>query len=145
VSTDVLCGIRSRRRDDAGASAVEFALVVLPLFTLLIGIIQFSIYFWAWQAGAGAAREGARALAVDPNCSGLQGYLELHFIPGGVTDVSVYKTPADASGMQVGDVIEVDVEFTAFNVGFFPFFDGAVHERAESRVEHIPSTSGACG
>jgi hypothetical protein len=141
----VLCGIKSRRRDDAGASAVEFGLVVIPLFTLLIGIIQFSIYFWAWQAGAGAAREGARALAVDPNCSGLQSYLELHFIPGGVSDVSVSRTPADASSLVVGDVIEVDVEFTAFDIGFFPFFDGAVHEHAESRVEHIPSTSGACG
>jgi Flp pilus assembly protein TadG len=39
VSTCVLCGIKSRRRDDAGASAVEFGLVVIPLFTLLIGII----------------------------------------------------------------------------------------------------------
>lgn len=145
MSWCVLCGTTSRHRDDAGASAVEFALVLIPLFTLLIGIIQFSIFFWAWQAGAGAAREGARALAVDPNCSGLQSYVDDHFIPGGISNVSVTKTPADASSLQVGDVIQVDVQFTAFDIGFFPFFDGAVHERAESRVEHVPSISGACG
>ncbi len=34
--------------------------------TLLLGIIQFSLWFWGFQVGAHAAQEGARQYAVDP-------------------------------------------------------------------------------
>ena len=43
-----------RRRGEQGAAAVEFALIAMILFTLLFGIIQFSLWFWAWQAGGHA-------------------------------------------------------------------------------------------
>ena len=54
------------QRDERGAAAVEFGLVALVFFTLLFGIIQFGLWFWAWQATAHAAREASRVAAVNP-------------------------------------------------------------------------------
>ena len=52
-------------KNEQGASAVEFALV-LPIFIMLIfGIFQFGIAFNNWIAITHAAREGARLAAVD--------------------------------------------------------------------------------
>src|SRR5512140_1312984 len=50
-----------RRRDAArGQSLVEFALVLIPLFILLLGIIQFGFIFNTYVTMTNAAREGAR-------------------------------------------------------------------------------------
>jgi Flp pilus assembly protein TadG len=50
-----------RLRDDAhGQSLVEFALVLVPLFILLLGIIQFGFIFNTYVTMTNAAREGAR-------------------------------------------------------------------------------------
>ena len=55
----------SRRGDERGAAAVEFALVAVFVFIpLVIGILQFGIWFWAWQQSGHAAREAARVAAV---------------------------------------------------------------------------------
>lgn len=56
--------MRVRRRDDRGASAVEFALLVLPLTLLVFGIIAFGIMLSFRQTLSQAATEGARAAAV---------------------------------------------------------------------------------
>ena len=50
-----------RRREDArGQSLVEFALVLIPLFVILLGIIQFGFIFNTYVTMTNAAREGAR-------------------------------------------------------------------------------------
>lgn len=49
-----------RARDDRGAAAVEFALILPVLLLLLLGIIQFGITFYQWIEMEHAAREGAR-------------------------------------------------------------------------------------
>lgn len=43
-----------------GQSTVEFALVLLPLFTILLGIVQFGFIFNSYVTITNAAREGAR-------------------------------------------------------------------------------------
>lgn len=50
---------------DAGASAVEFALVSVALVTLLVGVIQFGYLFYQWVELTHAAREGARWAALE--------------------------------------------------------------------------------
>jgi Flp pilus assembly protein TadG len=49
-----------RREDVRGQSLVEFALVLVPLFILLLGIIQFGFIFNTYVTMTNAAREGAR-------------------------------------------------------------------------------------
>ncbi len=55
---------RARAAHDAhcahGQSLVEFALVMLPLFIILLGIIQFGFIFNAYVTITNASREGAR-------------------------------------------------------------------------------------
>jgi Flp pilus assembly protein TadG len=62
--------VRHRGTDrDAGASAVEFALVAMfALMPLLLGIIQFGFIFYSQITITHAAREGVRPLAVVIPC-----------------------------------------------------------------------------
>jgi len=53
--------LRRRRRDDRGAAAVEFALVVPVLVLFMFGIIQAGFFFAQSASLANGAREGARA------------------------------------------------------------------------------------
>jgi len=48
-------------RRDRGQALVEFALVLLPVLLILVGIIQFGLLFGANVTLTNAAREGARA------------------------------------------------------------------------------------
>ena len=51
-------------RNEKGASAVEFALILIPLVVLIFGIFQFGIAYNRYIAITHAAREGARLAAV---------------------------------------------------------------------------------
>ena len=50
-----------RRKAAGGQSLVEFALILTPLFLLLLGIIQFGFIFNAYVTLTNAAREAARS------------------------------------------------------------------------------------
>lgn len=54
-----------RNADERGAAAVEFALILPVLVLLLFGIIEFGRGYNAKVEITGAAREGARVLALD--------------------------------------------------------------------------------
>ena len=51
-------------RDASGATMVEFALILPILLLLVIGIIQFGIAYNVQISLTGAAREGARVMAI---------------------------------------------------------------------------------
>ena len=53
-----------RFRDENGAVAVEFVLLLPVLIMILFGIISFGIAFWKMEIYVSAAREGARYAAV---------------------------------------------------------------------------------
>lgn len=52
---------RIRCPGDTGAAAVEFALILVPLMILVMGIIGFGIVFTQKQSLSNAARDAARA------------------------------------------------------------------------------------
>jgi Flp pilus assembly protein TadG len=54
----------NRNADDAGASALEFALVAPVLLLLVLGLIEFGFMFQVQLALTHGAREGARIAAV---------------------------------------------------------------------------------
>jgi Flp pilus assembly protein TadG len=60
--------VRARlgRRSEAGAAALEFALVSVPLMMLVLGIIGYAYMLSFRQAISQGAAEGARAAAVAP-------------------------------------------------------------------------------
>ena len=53
-----------RLKKEKGASAVEFALILMPFMVLIFAIFQFGIVFNNWIALNYAAREGVRLAAV---------------------------------------------------------------------------------
>jgi Flp pilus assembly protein TadG len=52
------------RTRQVGATAVEFALVLMLFLTFLLGITDFARMLWTWNAAAEATRWGARAAVV---------------------------------------------------------------------------------
>ena len=52
------------RRSDTGAVAVEFALVLIPLILIFMGVIDFGRAYTQQLSISAAAREGARVMAV---------------------------------------------------------------------------------
>jgi Flp pilus assembly protein TadG len=53
--------MRSKSPSQKGASAVEFAIVLLPLMVITFGIIEFGMFVYNQQMITNASREGARA------------------------------------------------------------------------------------
>lgn len=51
-------------KHQAGVAAVEFAIVALVFFTLLIGIMEMGRLLWTWNAAVEATRLGARLAVV---------------------------------------------------------------------------------
>jgi Flp pilus assembly protein TadG len=56
--------MKTTRRDEGGAAAVEMALVTPLLFMLVFGVIVFGITFFRLQSMQAAVREGGRLAAV---------------------------------------------------------------------------------
>jgi hypothetical protein len=54
----------SPRPRERGQAMVEFAMVMLPLLLIIVGIIQFGLLFGANVSITNAAREGARAATI---------------------------------------------------------------------------------
>ena len=59
--------LRSFRRDERGQALVEFALVALPLFLIIFGIIDFARALNYYNDLTQIAGQGARAAAVNAN------------------------------------------------------------------------------
>lgn len=63
VRVNSVSGRRRRgrgRRDGSGQSLVEFSLILMPLFLILLGIIQFGFIFNTYVTMTNAARDAAR-------------------------------------------------------------------------------------
>lgn len=92
-------GLIAKAAREGGAAAVEFSLIAMLLFTLLLGILHFGLTFNRQQGLHAAAREGARlaslgndvddaavfdrvrdaapAFIIDPRWSGVGGDLDI--------------------------------------------------------------------
>ena len=137
---------RARRQQD-GAAAVEFGLIVFPLVLILFGIIQYGFYFWSMQAGSAVARDAARQAAVGKlSCSDLTTYVTNQLGPtrDGSTAVTVRRifTPSTPT---IGGNVEIQVEFNSYEIapGLIPMpTDAKVTQAAESRIENVVAGSG---
>lgn len=88
------------RRDEAGASAAEFALVLPLVLLFLFGIIDVGMYAWSFNKGEKATQMGVRmAVVTDPVAQGLttQTYLGNDYGGGPLTQGDVI--PAAALGL----------------------------------------------
>lgn len=60
----IVTDARKFRRDQRGASALEFALVALPFLLLVIGTIEYGRFLWTRQALQSLAISTARCMGV---------------------------------------------------------------------------------
>lgn len=87
-----------RTQSERGASAVEFAIVIVLLFMLVFGIIQFGMAYHRFQGLQAAAREGARAASIGASEAEIRGRVRVAqemFVP---TDVLVSIDYSDNDG-----------------------------------------------
>ena len=143
------------RRPERGASAVEFALVMLPLFYLTFGIIQYGLYFWGMQAGTSATSDAVRRITVG-DCETtalLRPYLKDRIgsasptAAGSIGATPVYKKEdgTSASAPALGGSVTLTVTFDAINLNF-PFIplpdDGTVTREVFGRIESLDPAVG---
>lgn len=142
---------RAEARDERGAAAVEFALVAPLLFMLVFAIIDFGFGFHAWDATQNAAREGARAGAVNPDVALIEARVRgaSDFLDQGVLDVTIQCAPEGSTAFGTcasgpawveGDVVRVTVVYDYSYMTPLPSFVGlgdtlAVRSISEARFE----------
>jgi Flp pilus assembly protein TadG len=110
-----------RRRDDRGAAALEFALVVVPLMLILGGIVNFGVLFSQKLALDNAVRQAARAAVVDTSSTAVANeavtaFNDTAIARGGVSPtISIVSTQATntCEGSDFGDRITVTGNFQA--------------------------------
>ena len=67
------CAARGFRRANNGTTAVEFAMVALPLLLLIFGVIEFGRALWARQGLQETAIAGARCMGLVQSPCGSSG------------------------------------------------------------------------
>ncbi|WP_183408065.1 TadE family protein [Nocardioides pocheonensis] len=125
--------------------AVEFALVFPIVFAVMLGVIQYGVYFWGRSTAAASARESARQLAVgtDWTCSHDQAVANTNRAGKNVVVTRTYLN--DDNAAKIGDLVQVTVTAKTLAPSLLPVPDsGAITEVATARVENIPSTPVAC-
>jgi Flp pilus assembly protein TadG len=131
---------RFRHRDERGAEAVEFALIMIPLLTLVIGLIQYGWYFYVAQNTSGATTTLARKLEVgDCWATGAP----LTFTRAQSKDVTAATTsPAGPTVPAVGTTYTVTVTANGKIIGFLPMPDnGVVTRTVTAQVEDTTPSS----
>ena len=146
-----------RRRREEGASAVEFALILIPFLTIVFGIIQYGFFFYASQSGASTAREAVRRLAVGdcPTAGELNTFVTNRLGGASLSLLEASRTyhkvdgtliGSDASAAEVGGRVTVTVRFQSLDMNF-PFIpvpnNAQVTRRVDARVED-KAASGSC-
>jgi hypothetical protein len=150
---DVERSALGRARDQRGAIAVEFALIVPMLLLLVLGILEFGFGYHAWDATQNAAREGARLGAVSPVTSEIENRVRgtTSFLDQDQLDVTIecgvsggtFSTcPADPSLWEPGIIVRVTVDYSYGFITPLPNFVGfgsqmEMSSVAEARFEGV--------
>ena len=148
-----------KRRDEGGAAAVEFALVLIPMLFLIFGLIQYGWYFYAMQAGSSAVGDASRRVAVG-NCQTVgqvQTLLRTTSVPPRRRTLPAPSprrsptprrtAPATSAPGEIGGSVTVTATFPTLNM-HFPFIpvpgNGNVTRTNVARIEDLGSTQGTC-
>jgi Flp pilus assembly protein TadG len=102
------------RKRQLGAAAVEFALVAIVFFMLLIGIVEMGRVLFTWNAAVEATRYGARvAVVCGLNDAAILSRMQQIMPALTATNVSVTYSP---SGCSVADCQQVSVSTQGVSV-----------------------------
>ncbi len=127
----------ARRRDD-GAAAVELALLLPILLIVVFGIVQFGFYYNATIELSGAAREGARSMAINKvtaTATAAATAAAANSCAVAADPCTVSFMPAAADSCPAGQDVTVSVTRNnfSFNILFIPAVTVAVSGKAVMR------------
>ena len=106
--------MHKRLRDQRRATAVEFAMIVPLLLTLVLGIAEFGHAFQVQGTLSAAAREGARVMALqnDPAAARTAVRNAAPTLDPAITDAQIAVTPAACPMTSTGTTnVRVTVEY----------------------------------
>jgi Flp pilus assembly protein TadG len=145
------------RRGEHGASAVEFGLVLLPLLFIVLGIIQYGVYFWSVNSGSNAVGDAVRRMSVGDCQTSAERKHFLHERLGSATTSSesaitttvtyLKEDGTAASGLVVGGTVRLSATYEApyFHFPFIPVpHNGSVTRTFDARVENDEAVAGGC-
>jgi Flp pilus assembly protein TadG len=120
-----------RLRGDSGATAVEFALVMLPLLLLLMGVIDFGLAFHTKLSMSAAAREGVRVMAISNDAAKARTTIRNAAGPSvSLTDAQIFVTSTCTAGANA----EVTITFPVQSLTGF-FAEMVAGETIQTRAE----------
>lgn len=144
-------------RGERGAAAVEFGLVLLPLLFLVLGIIQYGVYFWSMNSGSNAVGDQVRRMAVGDCQTDAE---RKHFLSerlGSATTSSesaisttvVYLNPdgTPATEAVVGGTVRLKATYDApdFHFPLIPVpSSGRISRTFDARIEDLDPVTGGC-
>ncbi|KGH47259.1 MULTISPECIES: TadE/TadG family type IV pilus assembly protein [Modestobacter] len=114
-----------RLRDERGASAVEFAMIVPLLIALVLGIAEFGHAFSVQGTLSAAAREGARAMALQNDQAAARTAVRgaAATLDPDITDAQITITPASCpllGGIGSSTYVSVTISYPKpYLTGFF--------------------------
>lgn len=129
---------RRARRDDRGAAAVEFALVVPVLLMVVFGIINYGVVFAQQISLNNAARQGVRFGVVDGrDCTQIQNEtrdaVATLGMPAASPAVTITRNgspapcPRPCAGSAPGDSIKVQLTYTSNLLVPMPPFPNSIN------------------
>lgn len=102
-------------RCDRGVAAVEFAIVSMVFFTLVIGGIDMGRTFYIKNQLSHLADQASRSVLMDPDVSdtALTNFVQTEFSAGDAGQITVTVTSETAAGIEYR-VIRIDYPMTLF-------------------------------
>jgi Flp pilus assembly protein TadG len=149
-----------KEREQRGAAAVEFALVLIPMLIVIFGVVQYGLYFYSMQSGSSAVNHAVRRIVVG-NCTTTGQVQSLIYSDlgaattassaAGVTTTVTYQSLDGSSTVaapgEIGGAVTVTATYPVVNL-HFPFIplpnSGTVTRTNVGRVEDLSSTQGTC-
>ena len=147
------------RRDERGATAVEFALILVPLLVVIFGLVQYGLYFYSAQSASNTANTAVRQLAVGncQNSSTLQTFVDKQLgaaETGNATVTRTYvnadgtsPTPPEPANVTIGGTVTLTISVPTLNMHFpfVPFLSNSTVQRTvQARVEDTTEQAGSC-
>ena len=125
-----------RRRDERGASAVEFLILAPVLFFAFTTLVQFGINAHAARATEAAAREGAVAAARFDGTNDAGSRTAKAYLADGEPAINGSQVSTNRGGTEATVTVTVNV------VSLMPLLDDPITKTATVPVERFVETSG---
>lgn len=109
--------LSNNRFNQRGVAAVEFALIALLLFTLMLGIMEFSRVLYYWNTATEATRLGARlAVVCDQDAAAIKTKMQTMLGILDSSNISVDYIGEDGSGCDPDSCRSVTVSISGVTI-----------------------------